>query len=551
AGNSVVLEYANVSPQHARIEYDGASYRIVDLNSTNGTFLGNVRLLPGVPEPWPPDKAVRIGDCWLRLERAPATGAQQATGAPPPTTAGAPRVAAFIEAPDLTVDPGGSVTLTVTVLNQGPVVDHLHVAVTNLPPGWLPTAAPVVRLLPGARQPVALVIAPPRRPESKAGAYPVTVRVSSQDAPGQFAEAQARLTVTPYAQFRSELRPQSLRAGRPGQVQVENQGNTPQTYTIRWQDRAEELAFEPAQWQLTVPEGQTETAQFRARPGKRSLVGGQTNRAFTADIASPAGEKQTLSGEVATRALIPSWLPPLLLVALMAGAALVFMLLMQGHKPPAIQTLYAQPADPVAGQPVTIYWTVDNGDTVELRPLLSGLDAASGQHTLQEGVPAGVQITFVATNQYGSTERPLSLAVREPTPEPAPTLTPTPEPGAPVITEWSVTPLTVYRGQPVTIRWAVEGAESVTIQPIGTVELSGTLQEKPGQTTRYILIASNKGKTVQRSFEVIVEEPPTNTPTHTPTPTRTPTITPTAFLIVPPIRITPPVPKLPVLTPSP
>ena len=536
--STIVLDYPDVSPLHARIQFDGTNYYVTDLNSTNGTFLGNVRLLPGVPQVWAPDKAVRVGQSWLRLERGSAPLEASATATPATQAASStPRVAAFVETTDLTVDPGASTLLTIAVLNQGPVVDHLQVSVLNLPASWLPGPMPVVRLLPGARQPVSLTIAPPRTPESRAGTYPVTIRVTSQEAPDQFADVQVRLTVNPYAQFQGELRPQSVRAGRPAQVRIENLGNAPQTYKIAWRDRAEELAFDPPECQVTVPEGQAGVAEFRATVRKRALVGGEKHHSFSTEVTSPSGEKQTLAGEAISRALIPRWLPPLLLVVLLAAAALVAMLLSQGRQPPTINSLTVDPPSPVAGQPVTVRWSVKGAQTVELRPLVAGIDASAGEYTFSEGLPPGANLTFVAQNQYGSTERPLALAVREPTPTPTATLTPTPEPGAPVIKEWSVSPLTVIKGQVVTIRWAVENAESVTLQPIGTVDLSGTAQEKPGATTRYTLIATNKGKTVQRSYEVIVEEA-------TPTPTaKVPTL---AKPVITPLK-----PLVPVSSPTP
>ncbi len=561
--NNIVLDYPDVSPLHARIQFDGTDYRVIDLNSTNGTFLGNVRLLPGVPQVWAPEKAVRIGESWLRLERR--LGARppaQAESAPAPgaeSTGTAPRVAAFVEVPDLAVDPGAAAVLTITVLNQGPVVDHLQVSVLNLPADWLPGPMPVIRLLPGARQPVTVTIAPPRRPESRAGIYPFTVRVSSQEAPGQFADVQAQLTVHPYARFQGELRPQAVRTGKPAQARIENQGNAPETYTVSLRDRGEELVFEPQQQQITVGAGEAGTAEFRTRARKRSLIGGEKRHSFVAEVASSGGEKQPLAGEAISRGLIPPWLPPVLLVLILGAAGVLLALLMQGRQPPAINSLTVDPPAPVAGQPVTVRWSVKGAESIELRPLVAGIDPAAGQYTFAGGLPAGASLTFVAQNQYGSTERALALTVQSPTP------TPTPEPGAPIIREWSVSPLTVVRGQAVTIRWAVENAESVTVQPIGTVELSGQVQERPGTTTRYTLIATNKGKTAQRSFEVIVEEPtPTRQATPTPTiglqaitvvgpfpktaivPLRTPTPTPTPTLL---FRIITPGFKIPTTSP--
>lgn len=67
AGNDIVLNDLLVSRLHARIDFEDGSYRVIDLNSTNGTFLGDQKLLPGVPETWRPGTPLRLGDTVLRL----------------------------------------------------------------------------------------------------------------------------------------------------------------------------------------------------------------------------------------------------------------------------------------------------------------------------------------------------------------------------------------------------------------------------------------------------------------------------------------------------
>lgn len=89
ADNDIVIDDNLASRRHARIDFDGQTYRVLDLNSTNGTYLGEKRLAPGAPEIWTPETALRIGDTWLRLERgggSPGTGVQPvAKAAPAPT----------------------------------------------------------------------------------------------------------------------------------------------------------------------------------------------------------------------------------------------------------------------------------------------------------------------------------------------------------------------------------------------------------------------------------------------------------------------------------
>jgi hypothetical protein len=160
-----------------------------------------------------------------------------------------------------------------------------------------------------------------------------------------------------------------------------------------------------------------------------------------------------------------------------------------------------EPPNPVAGEPVTVRWVVRNAQSIELRPFVSDLDPEAGEYTFPQGLAAATSFTFVARNRFGAAEQPVSVGVVARAP------TATPEPDTPVVDEFTVFPTTVTKGQPVTIRWHVSNAESVTLQPFGNVESADELQDTPQQTIRYTLLATNKGKTVQKSQEVIVELP--------------------------------------------
>ena len=330
---NLMLDEQKVSRQHARIQFDGTNYSVTDLDSTNGTYLGTTKLLPGMPETWKPDMALRIGDTWLRLQRTerPTGTVMRSDGTMVSpglilSSSGPGRVGVFMEESQLSVEPGGSVAVSAIIVNQGPVVDHFQVSITGLPAEWLPVAPPVIRLLPGAQQAVQMPITPPRSPKSRAGRYPMAVRVTSQDAPDQIAEVKATLTVAPYSQFSSELQPQRVRAGKTGQVTVQNRGNMQQTFNLTFQDRADELVFEPPQAQLNVSEGQVAAAEFSLASRRIRWIGGVKTHPFSVHVKSSDDEVQTHEGEAAIRGMIPAWIPPVLifLCVIAAAAAVLF-----------------------------------------------------------------------------------------------------------------------------------------------------------------------------------------------------------------------------------
>lgn len=66
-GSDVRLPDPSVSLRHASIRASGSDYAIVDEGSTNGTFVGGVRLLPQTPRMLKSGDLVRVGRVWLEV----------------------------------------------------------------------------------------------------------------------------------------------------------------------------------------------------------------------------------------------------------------------------------------------------------------------------------------------------------------------------------------------------------------------------------------------------------------------------------------------------
>jgi eukaryotic-like serine/threonine-protein kinase len=327
----LVLNDRKASRKHVRLEYDGVTYRITDLNSSNGTFLGNSKLLPGVSEVWHPDKPLRIGDTWLRLVRV--EGAQSAMSilrsdgslVDPSrirSSTGQGRVSVFVENPELQVDPGRSVNVTLIMLNQGSLVDHFRISIRGLPGAWTPSLPPPVQLMPGSQQSVILTIQPPRSPQTRAGDYNFAVRVVSQDAPGESVETSLSLKVGAFDGFSSEFHPQRLLDGKAARATIRNQGNRKATYRLSMRDRGEEVSFRPPQAVLEVEEGKSGFVEFSAAPRRKRWFGREQVYPFTLQVSDAMGETQSHAGELLGRPRLPAWLvPTFLILCLLAGGS--------------------------------------------------------------------------------------------------------------------------------------------------------------------------------------------------------------------------------------
>jgi serine/threonine protein kinase len=303
ADNDIQLDDQSISRHHARIEFDGTQYRIIDLKSTNGVFQEGAKLLPGIPEIWSIGKTVRIGDHWLKLDRTarPYQRVQaEKIDAPGVTTQvqsvlGPERMVILVEEPNIKVDPGVGGVAHITLYNQGQVFENFRVSVLGIPAGWLLTPFSAVQLKPGEQQRLEVLICPPRTPDSRSGAYPLTVQILSQDVPGQPAEAHATLHVSPFYEFQAELEP----AGASGRGQavyritLHNRSNADVNFQLTASDPEAGCLFFFDPEKVVVSAGKEQNVSLKVKAKTAPLSGASRTSAFIVQII-PAEASQAV-----------------------------------------------------------------------------------------------------------------------------------------------------------------------------------------------------------------------------------------------------------------
>jgi eukaryotic-like serine/threonine-protein kinase len=326
AENQIVLDDPKVSRVHLRIERTGSGYQVTDLGSSNGSFLGGVKLLKGVAQAWDPAQPLKVGDTYFKLLQARETPGTQADPGTMPAQrmselAEYGRFSVTLDKAQLAVEPGSSAPLAVRVLNQGSQVDHYRLSIEGVLAIWVKNLPDQpVRCMPGQEQIQMVYFQPPRSPESRAGHYSLAVAAACQQGKTQVVRASATLTIAPYRQFSGSLVPERIRSGKPGRILLTNQGNTPETFQVSWSDPASELVFNPPQAKVKAEPGQAVEVEFSGRPRRGRLVGGEKTHRFKASISPlQAGQAQaqimpqSLPGEITSRGSLPAWLIPLFL----------------------------------------------------------------------------------------------------------------------------------------------------------------------------------------------------------------------------------------------
>ena len=76
AGSDVRLPDPTVSHRHATLQAQGADFVVVDEGSTNGTFVGGVRIAPRTSRVLRSGDMMRVGKLWLELRVEPGSGSR-------------------------------------------------------------------------------------------------------------------------------------------------------------------------------------------------------------------------------------------------------------------------------------------------------------------------------------------------------------------------------------------------------------------------------------------------------------------------------------------
>ena len=217
-------------------------------------------------------------------------------------------------------------------------------------------------------------------------------------------------------------------------------------------------------------------------------------------VNSSAGSMQVTAGESASYTITVN--SPLRRLHQSLGSAVADVAIRVNPVFPSVIFNLTDEAIFTGGQ-TTLGWEIQNADSVTL--MTNGAPETLTVHIGSKVVTPVVDTTFIviAHNRYTTTDgvqATLTLTVSDPPPVPVPD---------PIIERFDISSLNILAGEVITFEWAVAGANSIFIDPIGELPPVGTLQQKLDITTTFTLRASD---TVSQFRQVTVSQAPTPTP---------------------------------------
>ena len=240
------------------------------------------------------------------------------------------RIGLLLASVQYSVAPGGNIVIPVVLVNRGLDTDTFRLSVKGIPPQWISTATPSVRLAPSESWEIEFKITIPRSSQTDAGRNTFTIQIVSENQPDQKSEVDCIMTVAVFSQFTVSMLAPSIKAGQTGSISITNEGNAKEAYTVSFEEQAHKLGFEKAvkvpnekaggpkfrieyvavkeQELIHVEAGETVVFEFRAHQFSRALMGGETNHPFMIHVSAANKQKKSLEGQIVSSAYLPAWL---------------------------------------------------------------------------------------------------------------------------------------------------------------------------------------------------------------------------------------------------
>ena len=220
---------------------------------------------------------------------------------------------AQLSATELTVEPGHSTTATLTVRNNGSVVDRFSFESVGSASRWISFSPDTLSLFPQASGTVNITLAPPRDPTVAAGSTPFGVRVISSEDPEEGVVEEGSIEIGAYSDVAAELLPRVTRGRRWARAQlvIDNRSNCPYRADLEGRDPSTALTIALNPVTAMVPPGAASFVKVRIRPKQTFWRGPSTNKPYgvvlktqpltgaSGDAAPPAAAPPASGGSVA------------------------------------------------------------------------------------------------------------------------------------------------------------------------------------------------------------------------------------------------------------
>ena len=308
ASCDIVLAGQAVSRQHVRLEQVGDSWQVVDLGSTNGSYLGRERIPKGSTQLWRPGHPLQIGPYTLQWH---ASQRQQDL-----TLALAPNEVKEIIGEEVSqlIDLSGEINLhfaqekvvlkeesaesvKVGILSASQLTHYFQVEIRGVPAEWYTISHPLVTLQPKKHFNLVITFQLPPSSFARGGDYPYQIIFKEVHAPFGELRCQGTVAVPSLYQFETELAKRPLTNRGRLHLSLRNVGNVTDTYQVTLLGQNGTVRAMESEWlHSLMPDASTvvQTELEAVRP----LIGRITQHPIELSIQAENGGNKTVTSNL-------------------------------------------------------------------------------------------------------------------------------------------------------------------------------------------------------------------------------------------------------------
>ncbi|MFI1990108.1 hypothetical protein [Actinoplanes sp. NPDC020271] len=339
------------------------------------------------------------------------------------------RASANLGTDSVSVSPGSTVTVPVTVRNSGDTVEAYRIEVLGEPADWAVTEPAEITLYPAGSETVTVTFAPPRSPRVTAGERPFGVRVVPSEHPDATVVQEGVLTIEPFSEVTAQLQPGSQSGRRQGRYRIDtdNHGNVAEELAFAAADGTDQVTFALRPAALLAANGTRAETRLTVKARRWLWWGPSREFPFTAEVQPAGGRLLAMEGVFVQKPIISAGL--LKLLAALLALLLALLALWFGLVRPAVKTAAKEAVDQNTAQQKA----AQEAEFATTPPDPTPTPAATGGSGTQGGAPgAGQQsagagagpggngpgeqfsaaITF-RTNKAGSAERSYTVPAKQ------------------------------------------------------------------------------------------------------------------------------------------
>ncbi|NDJ87007.1 MAG: protein kinase [Chloroflexi bacterium] len=450
--HEIAIAGDRVSRNHARIERQpNGTYTVTDLGSTNGTFIESARLLQHVPEEWPPEQELIVGEFRLQLQKAKvqarsaqpnktqvagqdagssnegevystqqvgyvaggtqifdfdavssssgSTTREQSTGQTASEGPADSGIDVIIEPERIEADAGAHVNIQVEVFNHSKIVKHCRIQILGLERKWVTVPPTSLQLLPDDSGQLPLIFHPPREASSYAGEHRFELRILDEKRK-MIGQGFGVLVINPFYEFSLDLHPEVIQKRGLAWLTIHNDSNARDSYSVVGRDRENGLSFYLDQRPVIINPGAQHTLEVEVRPKSRVLLGQAKQYQFSLQTKAVSGAEKAKDGQLVSPALLPIWLLPLLMF-LCVGILIAAILLLSSRGDEVAEETEEAPTSVVDTGPVAdlLTATAENFEVVLQQQAVEAdatATAQAGIDTDQDGLTDGEELALQA-----------------------------------------------------------------------------------------------------------------------------------------------------------